>query len=81
MTADAEFARQLQEEERQAEAAAAARSAAQPVNPNTTQRPPGPNDTLGVRTIRRLNITVVEASLKPNGTTSLFSKIIKLDPY
>lgn len=79
MTADAEFARQLQEEERQAEAVAAAAAHARPRNPNTTQRPPGPNDTLGVRTIRRLNITVVDATLKSNA--SFMSKIIKMDPY
>jgi len=65
MTADEEFARQLQEEENRPR--------------RTGQREPGPNDSVGTRTIMRLNITVCEAKLVKSNT--LLPGMIKMDPY
>ena len=77
LTADAEFARQLQEEENRQRMSA---QAAQPNNQRQTgQRQPGPNDSVGTRTITRLNITVCEAKIVKSST--LLPGMIKMDPY
>jgi len=70
LDADAEFARQLQEQERHnARAQAAPRQ----------QQAIGPNDRVGHRTINRLNITICEAKL--NKSYVLIPGINRMDPY
>lgn len=86
MSADAEFARQLVEADRMA-----AQNAQNTQNNRQTQntqqnqqqqqqrQPPGPNDSVGTRTISRLNITVCEAKVLKSST--LLPGMIKMDPY
>ena len=81
LTADAEFARQLQEEEnRQRAQQMQSNQTQQPQNnTNSNQRQPGPNDSVGTRTISRLNVTVCEAKIVKSST--LLPGMIKMDPY
>jgi len=81
LTADAEFARQLQEEEnRQRAQQMQSNQTQQPQsNANSNQRQPGPNDSVGTRTISRLNVTVCEAKIVKSST--LLPGMIKMDPY
>ena len=73
LDADAEFARQLQAQER----ATAAQNQASPNR--RTQAPAGQDDTVGFRTIRRLNVTICEAKLSKSYV--LIPGINRMDPY
>lgn len=78
LDADAEFARQLQEQERQT-AAAARPAAAAAQNQQRPVQQVNPEDSVGFRTIRRLNVTICEAKL--NKSYVLIPGINRMDPY